>query len=272
MNLVGLGLALAVLGLGSWPVLANWERVSQPSNGVSEAIGGPAAGCVAGALALPWDGEGFQAVRVGRRRHFGHPDLVAFVEALGRKAKAAGLADLYIGDMAQPRGGPMSFGHSSHQTGLDVDVWFSLDPKPPLPVAQREFAEMPSVLTADRDAVDRQRWRPEHVRLLSMAAEFDAVDRIFVHPVIKRELCRNAAGDRRWLRKIRPWYGHHEHFHVRLKCPFGSAECAAQGPIPAGDGCDATLDWWFQPRPPPTSMPPKKPMLPARCLAILAAE
>jgi murein endopeptidase len=29
---------------------------------------------------------------------------------------------LLIGDMSQPRDGPMLYGHSSHQIGLDVDI------------------------------------------------------------------------------------------------------------------------------------------------------
>src|SRR4051812_2998488 len=65
-------------------------------------------------------------------RHYGHPDLIGFVGDLGRAAAAARLGTVAVGDMAQPRGGPMSSGHVSHQGGLDVDVWFRLD-VPPLP-------------------------------------------------------------------------------------------------------------------------------------------
>ena len=50
-------------------------------------------------------------------------------------------------------------------------------------------------------------------------------------------------GNRDWLRKIRPWYGHHYHFHVRLKCPNDAGECVNQHPPPLGDGCDEAEKW-----------------------------
>ena len=92
-------------------------------------------------------------------------------------------------------------------------------------------------------------WRPEHRRLLELAARDPAVDRIFVNPAIKRALCREATGDRSWLHRIRPWFGHDYHFHVRLACPPGATQCRQQAPLPPGDGCGADLAWWFTPRP-----------------------
>ena len=53
------------------------------------------------------------------------------------KDAASGLPVFYVGDMAQPRGGPLPFGHASHQTGLDVDIWFTLTPRPRLVPAAR---------------------------------------------------------------------------------------------------------------------------------------
>jgi penicillin-insensitive murein DD-endopeptidase len=255
-----------------------WSGVAAPSAGPARAIGGAAQGCLAGAVRLPDDGPGYQVIRLSRRRDFGHPDLVAFVGRLGRQAQAAGLAPFYVGDMAQPRGGPLPFGHASHQTGLDVDIWFNLDPKPPLAPNARENVALPSMLRAGLRDIDRRRFGPRQVALLRLAAADPAVDRIFVNAAIKDALCRGvggaASGGRDWLRRIRPWWGHDEHFHVRLNCPADSPECAAQVPLPPGDGCDATLAWWRAQKPPlrATAAPrPPAPKLPAACAAILAA-
>ena len=47
-----------------------------------------------------------------------------------------------------------------------------------------------------------------------------------------------------WQARLRPWWAHHDHFHVRLKCPPDSPQCKPQEP-PPDDGCGATLAWWF---------------------------
>jgi penicillin-insensitive murein endopeptidase len=253
-----------------------WSRVAAPVAGLPRVIGGAAHGCLAGAVRLPDDGPGYQAIRLSRHRDFGHPDLLAFIVRLGRRAQAAGLEPFYVGDMAQPRGGPLPFGHASHQTGLDADIWFNLDAKPPLAPASRESVALPSMLRAGARQVDRSRFGARQVTLLRLAASDPAVDRIFVNPAIKDALCRGVAsaakGGRQWLRRIRPWWGHDEHFHVRLKCPAGSPLCEAQAPLPPGDGCDQSLAWWrAQKPPPPVAAPHPPPRLPAACSAILRA-
>jgi penicillin-insensitive murein endopeptidase len=184
--------------------------------------------------------------------------------------------------MAQPRGGPMTWGHGSHQNGLDVDIWFNLDRKPVLAPALREDVDLPSMILADQSAIDRTRFGERQVRLLRLAASDAKVDRIFVHWTIKAALCEGVGGaglgDRSWIRKIRPWRGHDEHFHVRLSCPAGSPSCVGQTPVPPGDGCDESLDWWFRPNPPPlpVSTPraaaPSKAKLPKQCRAIVSAR
>jgi penicillin-insensitive murein DD-endopeptidase len=255
-----------------------WSAVAAPSAGPARVVGGVAQGCLAGAVRLPDDGPGYQVIRLSRRRDFGHPDLVAFIARLGRQAQAAGLAPFYVGDMAQPRGGPLPFGHASHQSGIDADIWFNLDPKPALAPAARETVALPSMLRAGGRDIDRQRFGARQVTLLRLAAGDPAVDRIFVNAAIKDALCRGVAGattgGRDWLRRIRPWWGHDEHFHVRLACPAGSPDCEAQAPLPPGDGCDATLAWWRARKPPVPAAaprPPPAPKLPAACAAILTA-
>ncbi len=254
----------------------DWSTIAAPSAGPPRIVGSVSHGCIAGAARLPDDGPGYAVIRLSRRRDFGHPALIDFIERLGRRAQAAGLATFYVGDMAQPRGGPLPYGHSSHQTGLDADIWFNLDPKPKLPPAMREMVAPPSMLRAGAGAIDPRRFGARQVTLLRLAAEDPVVDRIFVNAAIKEALCRGVGGvnnhKRAWLQRIRPWYGHDEHFHVRLKCPAGSPDCETQSPLPPGDGCDATLAWWHgRPLSGVATARPLSPRLPFACRAIVAA-
>jgi penicillin-insensitive murein endopeptidase len=278
-----LPIAAAICAVSTLAFAATHGDPRTPSGGPTRVIGGPAGGCIAGAAHLPDDGAGFQSVRVGRNRHWGHPETVSFVERLGRRAQQTGLEPFYVGDMAQPRGGPMSWGHGSHQNGLDVDIWFNLDRKPHLAPAQREDVDLPSMVLADQSDIDRGRFGDRQVRLLRLAAQDPKVDRIFVHWTIKAAICEGIAGanqgDRSWVRKLRPWRGHDEHFHVRLSCPPDQPGCVGQAPIPPGDGCDESLEWWFRPNPPPlpASIPrPSAPIstksLPKQCRAVFAAR
>jgi penicillin-insensitive murein endopeptidase len=210
-------------------------------------------------------------MRRERRRFFGHPTLVQYVQHLGRLAAGRGWGVLNIGDMGQARGGPTPSGHQSHQNGLDVDIWFWLAPHAgALTAAERETFEAPSMLTSDRHALDPRRWSAPHPHLLRAAAELPVVERIFVHPLIKQTLCGQFPGAA-WLKKIRPWWGHDDHFHVRLRCPIGEAGCISQEPLPEGTGCDAALAWWFsdEARQPPKPTGPLEVRLPGGCQAIL---
>jgi penicillin-insensitive murein endopeptidase len=152
---------------------------------------------------------------------------------------------ILVGDMALPRGGPMPTGHRSHQIGLDVDIWFKPAPPTPFASADREEVTAISMVSGDGESVDPTSWTPWQVTLLKRAARDPQVDRIFVNPAIKRTLCESVTSDRGWLQKIRPWWGHDDHFHVRLLCPAGEEACVQTEPVPAGDGCDASLEWWF---------------------------
>jgi len=240
------------------------------------AHGGYARGCLAGARMLPVEGPAWQAMRLSRNRNWGHPALIAYVERLAREARAGdGWPGLLVGDMAQPRGGPMLTGHKSHQIGLDADIWLMPMPARELTDEEREQTSAVSVIK-DRTQVDPEVWSEAHVRLLKRAASYDEVARIFVHPAIKKALCEAAGKERGWLRKIRPWWGHHYHFHVRLSCPEGSEGCRDQAPPPAGDGCGRALAWWlseepWKPKPKPKKKPPELTLadLPGACRAVL---
>ncbi len=251
----------------------------KPAPGAAAAHGRYAAGCLAGGVRLPETGPGWQAMRLSRNRSWGHPDMIAFIERLARKAQAAGWAGLYVGDISQPRGGPMLTGHASHQIGLDVDIWLRRPDSLRLSRARRERISSHSVVARNRLGVNG-RWTDSHSRVLEAAARDGAVARIFVNAAIKRRLCEaRREGDARWLRKVRPWWGHDTHFHVRLHCPKGE-RCVAQTPIRPGAGCDKTLAWWFSrealypaPRDPKKRRPPLMLAdLPRACHAVLRAR
>ncbi|MFV0245547.1 MAG: penicillin-insensitive murein endopeptidase [Qingshengfaniella sp.] len=293
-----LALLAALLGLGH-PALAQQkaaalfgaERAASPHK--PQAIGTYSNGCAAGLVRLPENGPTWQAMRLSRNRNWGHPNLIAFVERISAfAAQQPGWAGLYIGDLSQPRGGPMTSGHASHQIGLDADIWM-LPPKSlALSRAEREKISSITVRTADQRNVNRN-WTPQHMAIVEAAARDPAVDRIFITAPAKIQLCLGAKrGDRAWLQKVRPYWGHDYHFHVRLKCPAGDRACITQKPSVAelskgGDGCDATLNWWVTDalNPPKTPAKPAQPApkrkgardftladLPGECRTVLAAR
>jgi penicillin-insensitive murein endopeptidase len=214
----------------------------------ANAVGGYAKGCLAGGVALPINGPDWQVMRLSRNRNWGHPRLVDYVERLASDAHAFdGWPGLLIGDMSQPRGGPMVNGHTSHQVGLDADIW--LTPMPDRILTPHEREDMIAVsMLKDPFTVDPESFTLEHVKLIKRAASYPQVARIFVHPAIKKALCQRAseAGkDTAWLGKVRPWWNHHYHFHVRLSCPPGAEGCDNQKPTSGDNGCGQELTNWY---------------------------
>jgi penicillin-insensitive murein endopeptidase len=242
-----------------------------------EPIGFYSRGCLAGAQALPADGPHWQTMRPSRNRNWGHPSLIRFVQRFApAAAQASGWPGILVGDLAQPRGGPMLTGHASHQLGLDADIWLTPMPAHLQTRAEREETSAVNMVRPDRLDINPGTWTEGHLAVLRTAALDAEVQRIFVNAAIKRAACRSAKGEP-WLRKLRPERGHDYHFHVRLHCPPGSGKCSAQDPTPEGDGCDATLEWWFteealHPKPPTTSPPPLTLLkLPPECRGVLQA-
>jgi penicillin-insensitive murein endopeptidase len=245
-------------------------------------VGFYAHGCIAGAEALPINGDTWQVMRLSRNRNWAHPDMVALLERLAAKAhKDAGWPGILVGDMSQPRGGPMITGHASHQVGLDADIW--LTPMPDHRLSREEREEMSAVMMVrpDRLDIDPHVFTPGHLAVIRAAALEPTVQRIFANAAIKKALCREAKGDRSWLAKVRPMYGHDYHFHIRIKCPPGSGECESQPEPASSEGCKpADLAFWFKdsiihPKPPKEPPKPRPPMtlaqLPAACKQVLAA-
>jgi len=266
----------------STPAKELFGRKTQPTRTAPQVVGFYAKGCIAGAEALPINGPTWQVMRLSRNRNWAHPQMIDLVQRLSARAnRSAGWPGILVGDMSQPRGGPMITGHASHQVGLDADIW--LTPMPNRTLSRNEREEMSAVMMVRRDRldIDPTVWLPTHLSVIRAAAQEPAVERIFVNAAIKKALCREAKGDRSWLSKVRPMYGHDYHFHVRIKCPAGATDCESQAPPKETEGCSAgDLAYWFSdpvlhPKPPTTPPKPKPPMtlaeMPEICRQVLAA-
>ncbi|MBS1302358.1 penicillin-insensitive murein endopeptidase [Loktanella sp. SALINAS62] len=236
------------------------KQVFGPMAGASrqapESLGSYARGCQAGAQALQETGPTWQAMRLSRNRNWGQPQLVDFVQDLSRfAATQPGWNGLYVGDISQPRGGPMTSGHASHQIGLDADIW--LKPAQSLTLSRTERENISSDrMDRNSGAYINSSWTPQHEAIIKAAASDPRVARIFIFPGAKVAMCNNATGDRSWLNKVRPWAGHNYHFHVRLNCPRGDVTCEDQTPPPPGDGCADAQEWVNNIINPPPLMPP----------------
>lgn len=243
----------------------------------SEVIGFYTSGCIANSLPLPEAGTGYQVIRLSRKRFYGHPNLIQYIKSLGQSVASYLTGTLLIGDLSQKKGGPLPDEHSSHQNGLDADILFWQNPiaaKRILTWRERENIYPLSLLRDNYKNLDYSKWNSIHGGILKLAANSGKVDRIFVNPLIKRNLCAIYEGED-WLSKIRPWWGHDGHFHVRLSCPYDSPLCKHQKPVPEGDGCDTDLDSWLKAvariqkkddKPRPKARTP----LPKECLTLLS--
>lgn len=265
------------------PAKTLFSAAKLPSIGKAVAIGYYPRGCLQGGVELPVDGPNWQVMRLSRNRNWGHPELVKFLERFAPlAAKATSWKGILVGDMAQPRGGPLPFGHLSHQIGLDVDIWFMPMPNHELSKKEREDISASNLVAADKLHVNPETWTPADVAFIRTAAEQPEVERVLVNAAIKKELCRvEDKNHNGWMAKVRPWYGHNDHIHVRLKCPADSPNCRNQPPVPVGNGCGKKeLDFWFSdailhPKPRKEPAVPPKPItladLPPACKNVLDA-
>jgi penicillin-insensitive murein endopeptidase len=272
-----------VTAIDKTPAKQLFSSTKLPSLGKAMAIGYYPRGCLQGGVELPVTGPTWQVMRLSRNRNWGHPSLVRFLEKFApAAAKATGWKGIMIGDMAQPRGGPLPFGHLSHQIGLDVDIWFMPMPNHVLNKEEREKTSAINLVSDDWKHLNPKTWTPQHIAFIKTAAEQPNVERVLVNAAIKQELCRVDA-KAPWLAKVRPWYGHHDHIHVRLACPADSPNCRKQPPVTGDDGCapDA-LKYWFSdkvlhPSKPATTTPAKPPRplmladLPPACKNVIEA-
>lgn len=281
--LIGLALAAPAAAAPLAKTLFGAESTGSPH--APAPFGSYSKGCVAGAAQLPETGPTWQAMRLSRNRNWGHPDTIDFIKDLSAfAARQPGWNGLYIGDISQPRGGPMLSGHASHQIGLDVDIWMLPTSRIDLSRNQRENISSISTRRAEGAFVNSN-WSRAHHEIIREAAKDRRVARIFVFPGAKVQMCKDEKGNRKYLRKIRPWYGHHYHFHVRLACPRGERGCIDQDAPPRGDGCAEAQQWVnniLNP-PPPKKADPNAPKpkprreyvladLPSQCASVLRSN
>jgi penicillin-insensitive murein endopeptidase len=253
------------------------RKVQPAANMAARSIGYYTHGCLAGGVLLPINGKTWQVMRISRNRNWGHPELVKTLERLANKAPSIGWPGLLIGDMAQPRGGPMLTGHWSHQVGLDADVWITPMPVRELSRKEREEMMATNVVADDWMDVNPKVWSEKYVALYKMVSKDAEIERVLANPAIKKALCRDVKGDRSWLHKVRPVYGHNYHFHIRIGCPKDSPDCKGQPVPPSDEGCGADLAWWFEkknlnPAPGGVRKPLLMSALPGACKQVLESN
>lgn len=264
LALIATAVALPAIAQDAVPAKKLFGAQKLPAVMEPQSAGFYSKGCLAGGVAIPVDGPAWQVMRLSRNRNWGHPKLIALLQRLSVDGRKAGWNGLLVGDISQPRGGPMLTGHASHQIGLDADIWLTPMPDRTLTKQEREDLSATSMLKGDSLYVDPDVWTPGQAAILKTAASYPEVERVLVHPGIKKKLCDTVTGDRSWLSKVRPYWGHHYHFHMRIKCQSGSPNCKGQAPVAAGDGCGKDLAWWFTDEPwkKPKKDPNKKPVKP----------
>lgn len=209
-----------------------------PTNSPTTSLGEYSLGCLNGAVTFNGNEKGLLLAHKNRGRYWGHPHLIKLLTDAGN-AFYKNNQNIILGDLSHSRGGPMLTGHNSHQNGLDVDIWFQMTKtNEALSFQTLETKEMKSIPKLEED----------QIKLIKYFASQDLVERIFINPNFKKKLCEDTTSLRLTFdeqRKMRAWWGHDDHIHVRMKCPSDSPNCIPQKPIPDGDGCGEDLNWWF---------------------------
>lgn len=222
----------------------DWHEKEHPTNNQPQTYGSYTAGCINGAIKLAEKGTGYKNTSALNERNYAHESLINAITKLSESTHAKYGANLLIGDLSHARGGPASIktsAHRSHQNGLDADIWYKTVPDD---FVVNSAITAQSVLTRSGRSISRKHWKTINSDIIRSAARYQNVERILVNPAIKKQLCKEYK-NAKWLRKVRPWWGHSKHFHLRMSCPKSNKHCKKQDPTPNKSGCGAELDWWF---------------------------
>lgn len=246
-------------------------KLKLPVAGPPRIYGAYSSGCIGGADYLPKSGQGYEVQRLSRNRFYGHPSLIELIKRGGRELSPK--MTLFVGDLGMPAGGPAVGGHASHQTGLDVDMWFLDFPKNKVfKDPMRERLSATKLVDRSWKKLNKRAWRDKFGEQVMWFAGQPEVSRIFVNAVIKKKLCQTYKDDPR-LVKVRPWGFHHEHYHVRLNCPADQPGCESQPPPTAIECEDTHLAYWWskeklQQLLHPEEKPPEDIKLPVECRSL----
>lgn len=217
------------------PDYTSFLSIRLPTTNPTSSLGEYSLGCLEGAVTFTGSEKGLLIAHKNRGRYWGHPTLIKLLTEAGSEFNKD-KKNIIIGDLSQSRGGPMLTGHNSHQNGLDVDIWFKIpDNNQAMNFQTLETEEMKSIPALEAD----------QIKLIKYFAANELVERIFINPSFKKKLCAEKSLTFGEQRKMRAWWGHDDHIHVRIKCPSDSPNCISQKPIPDGDGCGEDLNWWF---------------------------
>ncbi len=209
----------------------------------SDPIGYYSEGILKNGVRLPDQGPGFMKLFLHRNRAWGTREMVdAITKTTLQMDRLFPRFDrLQVGDISQEGGGPVTDLHSSHQHGLDVDLtYYRINKIEQSPTEIKGFEELMVI----RGKISKNFDSARNWKFLKELHKHGQVQRIFVDPVIKKEICRYArllkesALFLEVLRSLRPYPNHQEHMHVRLKCPTEAKECRLQEDPPAGSGCN----------------------------------
>ena len=193
-----------------------------------------------GAVQLPPEGPGWQAVRVSRNRHWGHPAMVAWVQRFRRPG-------------ARRRASPTSGSATWRSRAAGPCPWpcqppdrhrcrHLARPEPEAAPARRAAGEHPGRLpgAARRDRRGPARFHRRHAALIRLAAETAGRRPAAGEPRHQARISAAAIAARPGCAACGPGAGMTATCISACAARPGSRECRDIGPPPPGDGCDAT--------------------------------
>ena len=208
-----------------------------------QAIGFYSQGSLRHPTPLPDQGPGFLHLFLPRHRGYGSEGMIEILKkaALELALRFPRGERLQIADIAAPQGGEITM-HASHQNGLDADLVYLRKNHHEQQPGEGEVLNEDFVLNGKLSPnFDTERnWE-----VLKLLVSSGRVNRFFMDPVLKITLCHYArqkgelASGEETLRRLQPYPGHANHFHMRLTCPAESPHCVGQKAMPEGSGCDS---------------------------------
>lgn len=229
----------------------NSEKPSQDVNSgvqvnkISQAIGAVNKGRLENAVNIKnffeqHSKRGVDVIRPERRAYYGTNELTHVLDIISKLSYT--LTPGYksaIGDISREKGGKL-FRHKSHQNGVDADVAFYFKNK----TFQGYLASAIAVNKLHPDWMYEQQWT-----MFKRIQETGFIDRIFIHPLMKKKLCEHAINlgelkkndtkslAAQTLRRLIPEKDHHDHYHLRVKCSSAQVRCRQMADPPQGSGC-----------------------------------